>query len=84
MRTLSSLIGRDVVTRSGIDLGRCHDLRADLTADRLEVVALCVGRGGYLARLGIRSRTDDEISWSSIVRIEGTRIVVLDPDEASP
>lgn len=83
MRTLSSLIGRDVVTRSGVDLGRCHDLRADLTADRLEVVALCVGPAGYLARLGIRSRTHDEIGWSSIVRIEGTRIVVLDPDEAA-
>ena len=83
MRTLSSLIGRDVVTRSGIKLGRCHDLRAELTANRLEVVALCVGRAGYLARLGLRSRTaDDEIEWSSIIRIEGNRIVVRDPDGA--
>lgn len=84
MRTLSSLIGRDVVTRSGLQLGRVHDLRGELTANRLEVVALCVGPSGTLARLGIRSRSrpNDEIAWSSIIRIEGNRIVVRDRDEA--
>ena len=53
MRTLSSLIGRQVVTASGSDLGSCHDLKAELTPNRLEVVALCVGQAGYRARLGI-------------------------------
>ncbi len=81
MRTLSSLIGREVVDESGLRLGRCHDLRAELTADRLEVVALCVGRAGYLARLGIGSHHRDEIEWSSISRIEGKRIVVRTPQE---
>lgn len=82
MRTLSSLIGRDVVTPSGINLGRCHDLRAELTDNRLEVVALCVGRAGYLARLGLRHDGHEEIEWSSIIRIEGSRIVVRDPRES--
>ena len=78
MRTLSSLIGRQVVTESGVTLGRCHDLRGELTSTRLEIVALCVGRAGYLHRLGVGSPKGDEIAWSSIVRIEGTRIVVAD------
>ena len=58
---------------------RCHDLRGELSGGRLEVVALCVGRGGYLERLGIRTREHDEIAWASVVRIEGDRIVVRDP-----
>lgn len=79
MRTLSSVIGRDVVTPSGLRLGRCHDLVGELTDTGLRVIALCVGRGGYLARLGIGSRSHDEIDWSSVLRIEGNRIVVRDP-----
>jgi sporulation protein YlmC with PRC-barrel domain len=79
VRTFSSLIGRRVVTKSGTDLGRCHDLKATLTADRLEVTALCLGRAGYLDRLGIPGRSDDEVSWTAILRIEGQRIIVNDP-----
>jgi sporulation protein YlmC with PRC-barrel domain len=79
MRTFSSLIGRKVVTESGLDLGHCHDLKAKLEGKRLEVTALCVGRAGYLDRLGIPGRRHDEVAWSSIVRIDGDRITVRDP-----
>jgi sporulation protein YlmC with PRC-barrel domain len=79
MRTFSSLMGRTVVTESGLDLGRCHDLKARIEGQRLEVTALCVGRAGYLDRLGIPGRRHDEVAWSSIVRIEGDRITVRDP-----
>jgi sporulation protein YlmC with PRC-barrel domain len=79
MRTFSSLIGRRVVTESGIELGRLHDVKATVTGTRVEVTALCVGRGGYLDRLGIPNRRHDEIDWASIVRIDGDRIVVGDP-----
>jgi sporulation protein YlmC with PRC-barrel domain len=79
VRTLSSLVGRKVETESGLSLGRCHDLRAELSASRLEVVALCVGRAGYLDRLGVNTRAHDEVAWSSVVRIDGDRIVVRDP-----
>lgn len=79
MRTLSSLIGRKVATESGLSLGSCHDLRGELSGSRLEVVALCVGRVGLLDRLGIKSHGHNEVAWSSIVRIEGDRIVVRDP-----
>ena len=79
MRTFSSLMGRKVETESGLRLGRCHDLRGELTGSRLEVIALCVGGNGRLDRLGIRSSKHDEVAWSSIVRIEGDRIVVRDP-----
>jgi sporulation protein YlmC with PRC-barrel domain len=79
VRTLTSLIGRKVVTDQGLKLGRCHDLRGELSPTGLEVTALCVGQGGYLDRLGIRARTKSEIAWSSIVRIEGDRIIVRHP-----
>jgi sporulation protein YlmC with PRC-barrel domain len=79
VRTFSSLIGRRVVTESGLGLGRCHDLRATAVDKRLTVTALCVGRGGYLERLGIRNRKHDEVSWDSIVRIDADRIIVRDP-----
>jgi sporulation protein YlmC with PRC-barrel domain len=79
MRKFSSLVGRKVETESGLSLGRCHDLRGELTGSRLEVVALCVGRVGMLDRLGIKSRSHDEVEWSSVVRIDGSRIVVRDP-----
>jgi sporulation protein YlmC with PRC-barrel domain len=84
MRTLSSLIGRHVVTTSGAELGRCHDIRAELTGHRLEVVALCVGAEGYRARLGIRSHGHQEIPWAWIIRIEGSQIVVNDPQRDAP
>jgi hypothetical protein len=79
VRTFSALVGRKVETESGLPLGRCHDLRGELGGSRLELVALCVGRGGMLDRLGIKSRAHDEVAWSSIVRIDRDRIVVRDP-----
>ena len=79
MRTFSSLVGRAVETESGMSLGRCHDLRGELSGSRIEVVALCVGRVGMLDRLGIKTHGHDEIAWSSVVRMDGKRIIVRDP-----
>jgi hypothetical protein len=79
VRTFSALVGRKVETESGLSLGRCHDLRGELSGTRLEVVAMCVGRAGLLDRLGIRTRAHNEVAWSSIVRIHVDRIVVRDP-----
>ena len=79
MRTFSALVGRKVETESGLSLGRCHDLRGELRGSGLEVVALCVGRTGVLDRLGIKTHGHDEVAWSSVVRIDGSRIVVRDP-----
>jgi sporulation protein YlmC with PRC-barrel domain len=79
MRTLSSLLRRRVVTESGRSLGRCYDLRAELTSTKLRVTGLCVGHGGRLERLGIRSHdTHHTIPWSAVIRIEGKRIIVRD------
>jgi sporulation protein YlmC with PRC-barrel domain len=79
MRTLSSLLHRKVVTESGRSLGRCHDLRGELTGTSLRVTGLCVGTSGWLTHLGIRSHDAHEtIPWSSVIRIEGAKIVVRD------
>lgn len=79
MRTLSSLLRRQVVTESGRKLGRCYDLRGEVTATKLRVTGLCVGRRAWLEHLGIRSdRKHSVIPWDAVVRIEGKQIVVQD------
>lgn len=79
MRTLSSLLRRKVVTKSGRSLGRCHDLRGELTASKLRVTGICVGHGGWLEHLGIHGHDAHQtIPWSAVIRIEGQQIVVRD------
>ena len=70
-----------VVTESGHELGRCRDLRTELSARSAKVTALCVGRGALLEHLGVRAHSrHTELPWSAVVRIEGKRIVVRDPE----
>ena len=52
MRTLSSLMRREVVTESGRSLGRLYDLRGDLTTTNLRITGLCIGRRALLEHLG--------------------------------
>jgi sporulation protein YlmC with PRC-barrel domain len=79
MRTLSSFLRREVVTESGRSLGRCYDLRGELSATTLRVTGLCIGRRALLEHLGIRAQKPQAIvPWEAVVRIEGKRIVVRD------
>jgi sporulation protein YlmC with PRC-barrel domain len=82
MRTLSSLLRRKVVTEGGRDLGRCYDVRAELTQSSLKVTGLCVGTHGWAEHFGLRrgprTRGHDPVPWEAVVRIEGDRIVVHD------
>ena len=79
MRTLSSLQNRKVETESGRSLGRCHDLRGELTGSKLRVTGLCVGGKAWLAHLGVGSHDQHVVvPWEAVVRIEGKRIVVRD------
>lgn len=82
MRTLSSLMGRKVVTESGRALGRCHDLRGEVTASKLRVTGICVGRRAWLEHLGARTHHESSVvPWEAVVRIEGKRIVVRDGEQ---
>ena len=79
MRTLSSLLRREVVTESGRSLGRLYDLRGELTTTNLRITGLCIGRRALLEHLGIRAQKPHTvISWETVVRIEGKRIIVRD------
>ena len=79
VRTLSSLLRRKVVTESGDSLGRCYDLRGELTATKLRVTGLCVGQSGWLERLGIRDHDAPQtVPWTAVVRIGGKQIIVRD------
>lgn len=82
MRTFSSLRGRKVETETGRSLGRCHDLRGEMTGTKLRITGLCVGKRAWLSHLGIRSHHRHEVvPWTDVVRIEGRRIIVR-ADEA--
>jgi sporulation protein YlmC with PRC-barrel domain len=82
VRTLSSLLGRDVTTEGGRRLGHCHDLRGELQGSRLVVTGVVVGLTGVLERLGVvRRRRPDFVPWEAVVRIDGDRIVVRDGTE---
>ena len=84
MRTFSSFTRREVVTQSGRSLGRCHDLEGELTATKLKVTGLCVGRRGWLEHLGIHHRTSRQIiPWTDVIRIEEKRIIVSDPQSGA-
>jgi sporulation protein YlmC with PRC-barrel domain len=87
VRTLSSLRKRKIVTEDGRSIGRCHDLRAELSASGLRVTALVVGRRGLLEHFGVAAQASaspapvrdiDTIAWAAVVRIEAGRIIVRD------
>jgi sporulation protein YlmC with PRC-barrel domain len=88
MRTLSSIVRREVVTESGEKLGRCYDVRGELSRSRLKVTGLVIGRRGRLEHFGIgaqasassnRVRDGDVIPWEAVVRFDGDTIVVRGP-----
>jgi sporulation protein YlmC with PRC-barrel domain len=82
---LSEILGLVVRTESGEELGRVHDVRAQLTSRSLKVTGLVVGPLGLLERLGLgapessaRIRTHDVVSWGAVVRADRRGIVVRD------
>jgi sporulation protein YlmC with PRC-barrel domain len=82
---LSELLGCEVKTESGEDLGHVHDVRGELTSRSLKVTGLVVGQFGLLERLGLgapesRSRiaVHDLVPWSAVVRADRRGIVVKD------
>jgi sporulation protein YlmC with PRC-barrel domain len=78
------MVGRMVETESGRRIGRCRDMRALVAGGSLKVTELVVGRRGRLEHFGIgtpRAHTPDAVPWESVVRIEGSRIVVRDGTE---
>ena len=85
---LSELLNRKVVTESGQQLGRVHDLRGELVEGRLRVSGLCAGKRGILERYGIGTRGTGGpaqpkvhghavIPWERVVRV-GSSVVVRD------
>jgi sporulation protein YlmC with PRC-barrel domain len=80
---LSDLLGTEVVTEEGEDVGHVHDLRAELTTRTFRVTGIVVGRTGLLERLGLgaphsalRIRTKDVVDWKDVVRADPRRVVV--------
>lgn len=81
----SEIHGLRVRTESGEDLGRVHDLRAELTPRTIKITGLVVGQRGRLERLGIgsptdvlRIRTHDVVPWRAVLRVDKNGVVVRD------
>jgi sporulation protein YlmC with PRC-barrel domain len=80
---LSELLGLEVSTESGEQLGHVHDLRADLTSRSVRVRGILVGKIGLLERLGLgaphstfRRHGQDLVPWSAVVRADRRGVVV--------
>jgi len=85
---LSELLNRKVVSESGQQLGRVHDVRGELVGGRLQVTGLIAGELGILERYGIGTHGSGGpgqakvhghpvIPWERVVRI-GPEIVIRD------
>ena len=85
---LSELLTCKVVSESGQQLGRVHDVRGELVAGHLRVTGLCAGKLGILERYGIGTHGSGGprqakvhghavIPWERVIRV-GTEIVIRD------
>jgi sporulation protein YlmC with PRC-barrel domain len=85
---LSELLNRKVVTESGQQLGRVHDVRGELLGERLRVTGLAAGKLGILELYGIGTHGSGGpsqqkvhghpvIPWERVVHV-GSEIVIRD------
>ena len=83
---LSELLGRKVVSESGAQLGRVHDVRGELVDGRLRITGLAAGNLGILERYGVgthgsggpgRAKVHGHaiIPWQRVIRV-GREVVV--------
>ena len=82
---LSDVLGLDVRTESGDELGRVRDVRGELSSRSLRITGLVVGGTGLLERLGLgapesqaRVRVHDVVPWSAVLRADRRGVVVRD------
>jgi len=76
-RRLTDLLGLGVEDEDGRRLGHLHDLIAERRGDNAVIVALLVGSGGVLSRLGLPvGARHDRIGWDQVRRIDGHRVVI--------
>ena len=89
---LSELLNRRVVSESGQQLGRVHDVRGELVEGRLQVTGLVAGELGILERYGVGTHGSGGpgqakvhghpvIPWERVVRV-GSEIVIRDESPA--
>ena len=85
---LSELLDRKVVSESGQQLGRIHDVRGELVGGRLRLTGLCAGKLGILERYGVATHGSGGprqtkvhghpvIPWDRVVHV-GAEIVIRD------
>jgi hypothetical protein len=65
---LSELLNRKVVSESGQQLGRVHDVRGELVGGHPRVTGLCAGNLGILERYGIGTPRQWETATSESAR----------------
>jgi len=85
---LSELLKREVVTESGLSLGKVHDIRGELGNGHLRVTGLACGPLGFLERYGVgtggtggpsqaKVHGHSVVPWARVLRV-GAKVVVRD------
>jgi sporulation protein YlmC with PRC-barrel domain len=85
---LSELLRRKVVSESGVQHGRVHDIRGELEGGRLRVTGLACGGRGFLEHYGIgtggsggpsqaKVHGSPALPWERVVRV-GSEVVLRD------
>ena len=85
---LSELLTREVVTESGLSLGKVYDIRGELGSGRLRVTGLACGPRGFLERYGVgtggtggstqaKLRGHPVVPWTRVLHV-GAKIVIRD------
>jgi sporulation protein YlmC with PRC-barrel domain len=85
---LSELLGRRVVSESGLGHGKVHDIRGELEGGRLRITGLVCGSLGLFERYGVgaggsggageaKVHGHPAIPWQRVVRV-GREIVIRD------
>jgi sporulation protein YlmC with PRC-barrel domain len=85
---LSELLGREVVSESGLRLGHVHEVRGELVEGHLRVTGLVAGKLGILERYGMgtqgsggptraKVRGHPAIPWERVVRV-GPKVILRD------
>jgi sporulation protein YlmC with PRC-barrel domain len=85
---LSELLGREVISESGLRLGHVHEVRGELVEGRLRVIGFVAGRLGILERYGMgihgsggprqaKVRGHPIIPWERVARV-GPKVVLRD------
>lgn len=90
MEKISEVLYSTIEDEEGRQLGRLFDLRSDgepehgISNQSRPITEIVYGVRGFWEMIGLRKPTPITIPWSSVVKIDGGKIIVSQNNEAAP